>query len=56
MPFVVSTIEMSVNWTVIGGLQSGENVAVRVASNSALPFCTGTTRLAVAVALFTALG
>ena len=27
--------------TVIGGVQSGWNVAVRSSENSALPFCTG---------------
>jgi hypothetical protein len=61
MPFVVSTIEMSVNWTVIGGSQLGWNVAVNVAGlsavpNSALPFCTGTLRPVETDALLTAFG
>jgi hypothetical protein len=40
-PLVVSVTVMSVNTTVIGGLQLGWNVAVAESVKSAFPFCTG---------------
>ena len=39
MPFVVSETVTFEKTTVIGGEHSGEKLAVRVSSNSALPFC-----------------
>jgi hypothetical protein len=45
-----------VNWTVIGGLQLGENVAVSVPEKSTLPFCTITGNVVEALVLFTAFG
>jgi hypothetical protein len=40
-PGAVTVMEMFDHTTVIGGVQSGWNVAVRSSENSALPFCTG---------------
>jgi hypothetical protein len=37
-PFVVSVTFTSVNWTVMGGLRLGWNVAVPESVKSALPF------------------
>jgi hypothetical protein len=54
--FVVSQTEMSVNPTVIGGLQSGWNVAVNSIEKRALPFWTGTFSSAETLSLFTAFG
>jgi hypothetical protein len=56
MLFVVSVTVMSVNATVIGGLQSGWNVAVNSIEKRALPFWTGTSSAAETLSLFTALG
>src|SRR5574341_1885556 len=56
MPLVVSVTVTSVNATVIGGLQSGWNTAVRVRLNSALPFCTGKSPSAETDSLLAALG
>jgi len=56
MPFVMSqrlTLEYT---TVIGGVQSGWNVAVAEIEPSALPFCTGTDSPAETVVLFAAFG
>src|SRR5438093_13111796 len=46
IPFVVSVTVMSVNATVIGGVQSGWNVAVTDRLKFALPFWTGTSSAA----------
>lgn len=56
MLFVVSVTVMSVNTTVIGGLQSGWNVAVTSIEKSALPFWTGTSSAPETLTLFAALG
>jgi hypothetical protein len=56
MSWVVSVIVMFVNATVIGGLQSGWNVAVAVSVNSACPFCTGKSPAAETLVLFAASG
>jgi hypothetical protein len=42
MPFVVSVTVTLLNATVIGGLHSGWNVAVKSIEKRALPFWTGT--------------
>src|SRR5919204_1332056 len=55
-PLVSSTRLTSVNWTVIGGLQSGWNVAVSERVPSALPFCTGKSPAELTLSLFTAFG
>src|SRR2546422_10061072 len=56
MPLVVSVAERLLNTTVIGGLHSGWNVAVRVNDQSALPFCTGKSPAAFMLSLFPAFG
>lgn len=55
-PCSVSETVTSENLTVIGGLQSGWKLAVRVSENSALPFCTGKSPSAETDSLFSALG
>src|SRR6059058_4500511 len=56
IPFVVSVTVMSVKLTVIGGLQSGVNVAVTDRLKFALPFWTGKSSAAETLSLFTAFG
>src|SRR6187549_1245443 len=56
MPLVVSVTVTSVNWTVIGGLHDGWNVAVSVRLNSALPFWTGKSPSLETSSLLTAFG
>ena len=50
---VTTTFE---NWTVIGGVQSGWNVAVSDCEKSALPFWTGMSPAAEKLCLFAAFG
>ena len=50
---VTTTLE---NSTVIGGVQSGWNVAVRSLEKSAFPFCTGTSSVDEMLCLFEAFG
>jgi hypothetical protein len=56
MPLVVSVTVTSVKTTVIGGVQSGWNVAVSVSSKFAFPFCTGKSPSAETLALLAAFG
>ncbi|MDF2733483.1 MAG: hypothetical protein K0S97_106 [Chloroflexota bacterium] len=56
MPLVVSVTVTPVKTTVIGGVQSGWNVAVSVSSKVALPFWTGKSPSAETLALLAALG
>src|SRR5215208_4413671 len=49
-------MEMFDHTTVIGGVQSGWNVAVRSSENSALPFCTGKSPEALNDSLLAACG
>jgi len=55
-PCSVSRTTTFENLTVIGGLQSGLNVAVRVSSKIAFPFCTGKSPSAETDSLLTAFG
>jgi len=56
MLFVVSQTVMLENTTVIGGVQSGWNVAVPSIEMIALPFWTGTSSLPETLVLFAAFG
>src|SRR4029453_7969944 len=55
-PCSVSVRTMSVQATVIGGVQSGWKTATNVKENSALPFCTGKSPSAEKLPLLTAFG